>query len=112
MSKLDENLLVYTTIEPTNKLIDKYKISALLCLDGSYVMPSFEIKNEDNGEILESWDNETYLKDMYEMFQRYSNNTLTKEDLKFIKELEEFIPQENFETVILLFNKAVQLKMF
>lgn len=112
MSKLDKNLVVYTSIEPQDELNGRYRISALLCLDGSYVMPSFEIKNEDNGEVLELWDSETYLKDMYEMFQRYSNNTLTKEDIIFIEELEKDIPQEDFETVSLLFNKAVVLKMF
>jgi hypothetical protein len=112
MSKIDENLVVYTAIEPQDELNGRYRISALLCLDGSYVMPSFEIKNEDNGEILELWDSEAYLKDMYEVFQRHSNNSLTEQDLIFIEELEKDIPQEDFETVILLFNKAVALNMF
>lgn len=111
MSEIDDDLVVYTTIEPMGKLNGIYKISALLAKDGSYVIPSFEIINYELEETIEFWDSKTYLEKMYDLFQNYKERTLSEKDLLFIEELKEFIPEEDFEDLNLLFFKAVQLKM-
>jgi len=111
MSKIDDNLVVHTDIKPFGKLHGRYKISALLAKDGIYVMPSFEIINYELGKTLEVWDNQTYLEKMYDLFQNYKEKTLSEKDLLFIEELKEFIPEEDFEDLSLLFSKAVQLKL-
>jgi hypothetical protein len=106
MRKLDEDLVVYTTIEPMG---GEYKLTALRYIDGGHCMPNLEIGNDS---IKESWDSVDYLKRMLNTLDNWKNRQLTEEDLAFIKELEEFIPEDDFDDLYIMFYKANELKFF
>ena len=107
MNKIDDNLVVYTVIEPIDENNDSYKLSALLCLDGSYTMPSLELLY--NGEL---WDSVPYLKRILNVLRNWNNRALTEEDVAFLKEINSNIPGEDFEELLLMFEKADKLGFF
>lgn len=113
MRKLDDNLIVYTVIEPTGATNGIYKLSALRLIDGGHCMPSFEINSSDGiQESIESWDSEDYLKRILNTLTNWKNRQLTEENLALIEELKEFIPEDDFEDVLLMFEKADKLGFF
>jgi len=114
MKKLDEDLVVYTVIEPIGSNVNgRYKLSALLEEGGSYCMPSFEINDKDGiQESDEYWDNEDYLKEMYKILVLHRKRTLNEKELEFIEELKQVIPKDDFEDLILMFDKGYKLGFF
>ena len=106
MRKLDEDLVVYTTIATYS---EKYKLTALRYTDGFHCMPNLEI---NNASIKENWDNEDYLKEIYKVLVLYRKRTLNEKELKFIEELKEFISEDDFEDLLLMFDKGVKLGFF
>lgn len=114
MRELDEGLVVYTVIEPISSDINsKYKLSALQLLEGGHCMPSFEINSNDGiQESTEYWDSEAYLKRILDTLINWKNRQLNDRDLLLIEELKEFIPECDFEDILLIFEKANKLGFF
>ena len=109
MSKLEDDLVVYTSIEPfTDDTNSLYKLSALMCVDKSYIAPHLEFTESKE----ESWDAEYYLLNMLEMFRKWKTGNLEEKELKFKAEIEQVIPEEHFEDLLLMFEKADKLGFF
>ena len=114
MRKIDEDLVVYTVIEPINSDINKkYKLSALQLLEGGHCMPSFEIHNNDGIQDEDVyWDAESYLKETLYTLRAWKNRKTTERAEEFIKELIQDIPEDDFEDVLLMFEKGFKLGFF
>ena len=108
MSKLDEDVVVATVIEPYGKTNGLYRLGALRCVDGSHVMPYLEFV----GENTDTWDNEDYLLSMLLALRAWESKVISKEKAEFLKEIQDTIPEEHFEDLLLMLEKADKLGFF
>jgi hypothetical protein len=111
MKKLNEDLVVYTCIEPLSMSNGRYMLTALKYEEGGHCMPGLEI-NMGESNKKEVWDSEAYLERMLNTLTNWKNRQLNERDLLLIEELKEFIPEDDFEDVQLMLAKGVELGFF
>lgn len=106
MGKIEDDLVVYTVIEPMGNGNGQYKLDALLCKDGSYTMPSFDFHGK------EPWDSVSYLKQLLEALRNWNIKVIRPVDIQLLEEIRNEIPEEDFEDILLMFEKADKLGFF
>lgn len=111
MKKLNEDLVVYTCIEPLSMSNRRYMLTALKYEEGGHCMPGLEINIEESNKK-EVWDSEAYLERMLNTLTNWKNRQLNERDLILIEELKEFIPEDDFEDVQLMLAKGEELGFF
>lgn len=113
MKKLNDNLVIYTCIEPMGKNNGKYKLSALRFEDGTHCMPGLEITTNDGfEESTEHWDSENYLEKILQTILKFKEKAMSSEDYKFLSEFIDFIPESDFEDMQLILEKGAELGFF